>query len=178
MIYFAFLFAASATLHAKDGPTRGPRPPFPIIAALDTDKNHVLSAEEIAAAPTSLLSLDKDNNGALTKDELRPDFRKPKDQTDGSENAQAEPPADAPQEGRGKRPAPPILAALDADKDGELSAEEIANSVANLKLLDENSDGQLTPDEIGPGGPEGGRGPRGGRPPGPESEGEGSADAE
>lgn len=64
---------------------------------------------------------------------------------------------------RGERPArpvPPIIAALDANQDGELDAAEIANATAALKTLDKNNDGKLTADEIRPARPEGGRGPR------------------
>jgi EF hand len=67
-----------------------------------------------------------------------------------------------PKEPRGHRP-PPIIAALDADRDGVISAEEIANAANALLQLDKNGDGQLTPDEFHPEG----RPPRGGgRPPG------------
>jgi hypothetical protein len=73
----------------------------------------------------------------------------------------------------GHRP-PPIVAALDANKDGVIDATELANATAALSALDKNGDGQLTRDELmgdrrgegpgkrGPGGPAGGarRGPR------------------
>jgi Ca2+-binding EF-hand superfamily protein len=42
---------------------------------------------------------------------------------------------------------PPIVAALDKDDDGIISAQEIADSPDSLKTLDKNGDGQLTPDE-------------------------------
>ena len=62
------------------------------------------------------------------------------------------------------RPMSPIVAALDANKDGEIDATEIANAAAALKTLDKNGDGKLTGDEIrpprGPGGPGGGDRPR------------------
>ncbi len=57
-------------------------------------------------------------------------------------------------EGRPARKAPPLVAALDADHDGVISAEEIVRAPAALASLDENGDGQLTVDEIRP---EGGR---------------------
>jgi hypothetical protein len=60
------------------------------------------------------------------------------------------------------RPMSPIVAALDANKDGVIDATEIANAVAALKTLDKNGDGKLTQDEIRP--PRGERGP--GRGPG------------
>jgi Ca2+-binding EF-hand superfamily protein len=37
----------------------------------------------------------------------------------------------------------PLFQALDTDKDGELSAAEIANAPAALKTLDKNKDGKL-----------------------------------
>ena len=44
----------------------------------------------------------------------------------------------------------PLMAALDANKDGELDADEIANATAALKKLDKNSDGKLTREELRP----------------------------
>jgi Ca2+-binding EF-hand superfamily protein len=61
----------------------------------------------------------------------------------------------------GPQGGPPVFAALDANKDGELSAAEIKNAVAVLKKLDSNGDGKLTVDEIRPRRGEGGPG-RGG----------------
>lgn len=86
----------------------------------------------------------------------------------------------------------PVHAALDTDKNGEISAEELAKATESLKTLDKNADGKLTEEELrpqfggrgpggqgGPGGrPEGGRGPGGpggpdGRPEGGRPRGEG-----
>jgi len=55
--------------------------------------------------------------------------------------------------------------ALDADRDGELSAEEIEGAAAALKKLDKNDDGKLDRDELrpphrGPGGPDRHPGPK------------------
>lgn len=60
-----------------------------------------------------------------------------------------------------------LWTALDADRDGSISAAEIANAPAALRLLDKNHDGRLTLEEVRPGMP-GGRGfeGRGGRGPG------------
>jgi hypothetical protein len=63
--------------------------------------------------------------------------------------------------GPGNRPVPPLIAALDANHDGVIDADEIANASKALKSLDKNGDGKLTQDEIRPrppGGPEGGPG--------------------
>jgi hypothetical protein len=63
-------------------------------------------------------------------------------------------------------PPPPVLTAIDANKDGEISADELKSAAAALKKLDKNKDGQLAEAELrpdfGPGGPPFGRGGRGG----------------
>ena len=77
----------------------------------------------------------------------------------------------------------PIMAALDANGDGEIDAKEIENSAVALKKLDKNGDGKLTMDEIrpagfgrgpggpgGPGGQGGPGGPGGNRPPRPDGD--------
>src|SRR5260221_3985630 len=49
----------------------------------------------------------------------------------------------------GHRPPPPaIIGAIDANHDGVIDADEIANASAALKVLDKNGDGVLTPDEF------------------------------
>src|SRR3954471_69671 len=131
-------------------PPRGPggpghRPP-PFIAALDVNKDGVIDATELANASAALAKFDTNRDGQITTDALHPP--RPADAP--------EPAADAP-----KRPVPPMLAALDTDGDGAISATELANAAASLVKLDKNGDGQLTPDEF-----MGGRGPRGGKGPG------------
>ena len=58
------------------------------------------------------------------------------------------------------------MAALDANHDGVIDANEIANAPAALKSLDKNGDGKLTPDEF--------MGPRPHRPGGPGRNGGGN----
>jgi len=79
---------------------------------------------------------------------------------------------------RQRAPMNPLLRLLDADRDGALSADEIAQAADKLKELDRSDDGKVTVDEMrelmpmgparamrGPRGPAGGRGMRGpGRP--------------
>ena len=52
--------------------------------------------------------------------------------------------------GEGFRIPNPLLIALDTDKDGNLSAEEIENATAALKTLDKNNDGRLDQVETRP----------------------------
>ena len=68
-----------------------------------------------------------------------------------------------------RRPAPPIVTALDVNKDGVIDASEIANAPAAIATLDANADGQVTSDEARPKRPEGvsDRGPGGPREGGP-----------
>jgi hypothetical protein len=174
-----------------DGPPGGPGrggPKPPLLLALDADGDGIISAQEIANASAALKALDKNGDGQLTQDELRPKGmgRRGPGQggpdgqgagPDGSDGGQRPPPGDRPtreggpgQDG-GRPPMPPLIAALDANGDGIISADEIANASAALLKLDKNGDGQLTPDEyrpmgMGPGGPDGaGRQGHGHRPP-------------
>ncbi len=74
----------------------------------------------------------------------------------------------------GGPPPSPLIAALDTDKDGTISAAELKNASASLAALDRSGDGALSPEELRPAlGPREGRdgGRRGGpgagdRPPG------------
>ena len=52
----------------------GPRRMDPILAALDLNHDGILSKDEIDAAPESLKALDKNADGKLTMEELRPNF--------------------------------------------------------------------------------------------------------
>lgn len=86
-------------------------------------------------------------------------------------------------------PVGPLLIALDRDKDGVISAREIAAASESLKKLDRNGDGKIDRVELRPHrprggqdgdakGPRDGKGPQGGqdgdrRPPRGEGEGEG-----
>ncbi len=64
-------------------------------------------------------------------------------------------------------PSPRLLRTLDANGDGVIDAEEIANAPAALRKLDKDGDGKLTPDEYRePGAPGGAPGGQRGGPPG------------
>jgi hypothetical protein len=152
-----------------DGPPPGQgrgghRPPPPLIAVLDANHDGIIDADEIANASAALKTLDKNGDGRLTPDEYMPPMPPRRDGPDGPGN------------GTNRPPAPPIVAALDANGDGIIDADEIANAPAALKTLDKNGDGKLTPDEFrpphpfgrgGPGGPGERRARGGGDGPGP-----------
>ena len=71
------------------------------------------------------------------------------------------------QDGPPRRPAPPPLEiALDQNQDHEIDADELEAATANLKKLDKNGDGKLTPEEYRPPRPDPmARGPRDGQGP-------------
>lgn len=86
--------------------------------------------------------------------------------------AQDAAPAERGPHGGGKPRMSPIVAVLDVNQDGILDATEIANAANALLALDANGDGQLTAEELRPAPPAGGpregeprrKGPRGPRP--------------
>jgi hypothetical protein len=82
----------------RDG-ERGPRPMPPLVAALDTNKDGVIDADEIVKASDSLKTLDKNKDGKLTLEELRPE--RPPGQPDGERRPG---PRDGDGKGRGKKP--------------------------------------------------------------------------
>lgn len=65
-----------------DGEQSGPRPPkHPVMEALDKNHDHVIDEQEIADASEALKSLDKNSDGKLTQEEIRPP--RPDKQQDG-----------------------------------------------------------------------------------------------
>jgi hypothetical protein len=144
-----FILKAQATSMERPDGEKSPR--SPILAALDKDRDDVISAAEIAAASSSLLVLDENGDGRLGADEIRP----------APPGMGGPPPAGG--AGPGKTgmqpPKMPIASTLDADGDGAIDAKEIANAPVALLQLDKNGDGRLAMDEIMP--PRPGQGSRG-----------------
>jgi len=130
----------------SQGHMQGPPPP-PVIAVLDADHDGIISAKELLNASAALLTLDKNGDGQLSQEELRPPFPPPNGQQNN--RLQGQPPQTG--GGQGMHPPMPyIMTVLDANHDGVLSAEEIANAPTALAQLDTNGDGQLTHDEFCP----------------------------
>lgn len=161
----ALLTIASASAQPPGtGDGRRPPPPPPF-AFFDADHDGTLSAEEIQNASTALTKLDKNGDGTLTKDEMRPPKPGTGDTPPQGDGPQGPPP-------QGMRPVPPLIAALDTDKDGTISAEELKAASESLKTLDKNGNGALDREELrpphGPPPPDGGQ--EGKRPEGPPPE--------
>lgn len=113
---------------------------LPILVALDADGDREISDEEVKASPSVLAKLDKNTDGKLTEDELRP-AGTPAGRQGGGRPSRA---------GRGGFRLMPIHATLDADENNEISVAEISNAPVALAKLDKNRDGNLTEGEVGP----------------------------
>jgi hypothetical protein len=112
---------------------------MPVLRALDTDGNFTLSPWEIGNASAALRKLDTYHAGKVTAEECGLHI-----------DPNSVPAALAAQLRRRFMSFHPVLAALDADRDGEFSAWEIDHAAAALKKLDRNQDGYLTADELVP----------------------------
>jgi hypothetical protein len=124
---------------------RPPPPVPPILAMFDTDRDGMISAVEIDEASAALAELDRNQDGQITREELRPPRPEGRDDNEGGR-----PPGPP----RGHRPPPPpVIAALDTDRDGTLSAEELEEAPDSLLELDMDGDGELSPQELHPHGP-------------------------
>ena len=132
----------------REGGMRG-APPSPLMDALDTDKDGELSAEEIANAATALKTLDKDGNGKLTEDELRPQFGEGGPGEGGPGRGG---PGGFGQDGESNSVAKEMvkrMLAFDKDGDGMLSRDEIPRRMlALLARADTNQDGYLSEEEL------------------------------
>src|SRR4029453_5689365 len=103
------------------------------------DKNKEIAADELAAAPTALLKLDKNQDGKLSEDEVTP----------GAVGGDNPPGGQRRRRGPGMMRMIKALSALDADENSVIDEAEIKNAVGALKKLDGNGDGKLTDDEAG-----------------------------
>lgn len=163
-IGLAAFAAALGALFAQGPP--GMSRMLPVMAALDANADNTLSEEEIGAAPAALLTLDADSSGSLSRDELMPRFG---GGPGGGRQGRPGDPGAGPRPGSGGpggAPGIPLMAALDADRDGEIGPEEIRQATASLATLDADGSGTLTGDELLPRfGGRGGPGRGQGRPP-------------
>jgi collagen type III alpha len=115
----------------------------PLEEALDADGDHQLSAKEIENAVTALKTLDKNEDGKLGVDELRPRFGGRPGGPDGDGREPGFPDA---RDGAG-RPDGRGPGGGAAPRDGERPAnnDEVLSRVLSF---DKNEDGKLTKDEL------------------------------
>jgi Ca2+-binding EF-hand superfamily protein len=97
----------------------------PILSALDTDHDVTISSAEIAAAGKSLLTLDKNSDGQIAPDEMRPRQQTPEERVSH------------------------LLDEWDTNKDGRISKAEAPNRMQQqFESIDTNHDGFLDKDEL------------------------------
>jgi Ca2+-binding EF-hand superfamily protein len=133
----------------------GARPLPPLIAALDVNGDRAIDEKELANAPQALKALDKNGDGKLAVEEYRPAHAgwQGSSAEAGGRRQDMRPGMNRPGGvlgGGGMHPHSPLVAALDANGDGTIDAEEIADASVSLKKLDKNGDGKITVDEIRP----------------------------
>jgi Ca2+-binding EF-hand superfamily protein len=111
-----------------------------VLSALDVDQDNEISAEEIANAAAALRTLDRNHDGKLDANECG--FRIWGDR--------AKDPVFVARAGKAFMRDHPVLAVLDSDHDGVISASEIKNAPVTLRRLDANGDGKLVEAELRP----------------------------
>ncbi len=148
---------------------------LPIMIALDADKDGVISSAEIENSVIALKNLDKNKDGKLTEEELRPDFSAMPGGGPGRGGPGRGGPGRGPDGGAGPGAGLDRLMAYDKNSDGKLSKEELPERIQSLIVrADADKDGFASKAELeqmiasqgdaageGPRGP-GGRGPGGG----------------
>lgn len=130
----------------REGMPGGPMMIPPVMAALDTDKDGMLSASEIENAAKALLSLDKDGDGMLSTEELRP--KMPEGFQGGPRMAggpNGGPGAGMMNEEFMKR----MFEQRDTNADGKLEGDEIPPQMKErTAMIDTNGDGALDVEEM------------------------------
>lgn len=128
----------------------------PLMMVLDVDKDGTLSAAEIENAATVLLKLDRNGDGILSAEELRPDFGA---MVRDGQMADARPRDGQPGPGAGAGPgagsgrSPEMVARMfeqrDQNGDGKLSGDEIPPWMKeSLARIDEDGDGSISKSEL------------------------------
>ena len=155
-----------------------------MFSRLDANGDGKITRDEMGEKARMVDHADKDGDGAVSIDEFRRFLKERQkrqhERREGDGRDEGRPGRDKHRDrpegrrGRGEGPpgrTPPLMAALDTDRDGRLSRDEIARAPKVLERFDRNQDGFLDARELhqamgGPGGrggrPDGRRPPRGG----------------
>lgn len=147
---------------AEDGtdPADDPRPKpmanihplftHPVMMALDTERDGVLSEEEIDAAVSALKKLDQDSDGRIITAELVAFMQGPV--RDGEGNRLPKPRRGQGEEGIDSASDNPLVERFmrhDQNMDGKVSKEELPRAMQrSFERYDADGDGSLTADEI------------------------------
>lgn len=123
-----------------DNPGRGGNRGNAVFAALDSNSDGKISADEIVAASSSLRKLDKDGDGAITAEEagVAGPMGPPRDRPDAQGGNAGE-----------------LMTRLDKNQDGKVTKDEFPEQIpAEIKdrvfsRFDANSDGSLDKEEFG-----------------------------
>ena len=134
------------------GPARTPPEATAAFMTFDADEDGVLDAAELPSQFLSLLArADADGDGAAGEAEILALLTAeaepaPEPETDDDQEESVEAGGD----GEPARPRIPLMAVLDADGDGTVSAAEIASAPRSLRALDTDGDGRLAQEELRP----------------------------
>jgi Ca2+-binding EF-hand superfamily protein len=113
-------------------------------AAIDTDHDNVLSSNEISSASSALRSLDKNGDGKLTEEEIRPSF--PEGRGGGRGGGRGEVGEST---GPSANELTQTLMAFDKNGDGKLQKSEVPERMQGMfDRGDKDKDDVLTSDEI------------------------------
>ncbi len=110
----------------------------PSIRILDTDRDGVISAGEIQQASTKFAAMDRNGDGKITEDEVRPQGGPPRGDGRGGESI-----------GMSPEDTVNTLMQFDKNKDGKLTKEEVPERMQGIFARnDGNQDGVLTREEL------------------------------
>lgn len=139
-IVFAAIAVAAISAHAQPG--RGSYLQFhPLLSALDANRDNAIDAEELAKATAALRTLDRNQDGRITPEEMSPMMGRGR----GGRGREEQRPqgADTVEE------AVKTYLSFDRNSDGKLSHEEVPERMQGIfERGDANRDGLLTADEL------------------------------
>ena len=171
VLFVGVIVAQSPELGRSPEPDRSSAPTrdmfmraMPVLAALDANKDGVISKAEIDNATGALRSLDANKDGELTEEEMRPDFAGMRGRSGRPSELSGRGGFGRPPEGNrggfgsgvergsagGDNPMIDRLMQMDENGDGKLSSNEVSERLSPLfDRADQNKDGFATRDELG-----------------------------